>query len=123
MIWEDFLRHFRYFYHANDARQVRISRALATGLGCVAVGIAYLSSSLDIVLEVSEAAIGSLAGPLLAVFLLGFFTSTTNKFVSFQLRKFFEKYNIFNIFRIFREQFWECLPVKESPFGFWWELF
>lgn len=85
-IWEDFLRFIPSLYHAEDEesameKQVQVTRALTTSMALVVVGIAHLASVYDVVLEIGGEAIGILSGPILAVFLLGFFTYTANKLV------------------------------------------
>ena len=68
-----------------DKRQLIITRAIATLIGVVSVGFAALAPSLQGILELANASMAVLAGPLLATFLLGFFTSTSNKIVSMLL--------------------------------------
>jgi len=62
--------------------QLMITRGLATFAGVLTIGLAILTSSgIDGVLQLGNTAMGVLAGPLLALFLLGFFTHTANKIV------------------------------------------
>ena len=75
------MRQFPYFYAISDARQVTYSRGIASFMGVITIGLAYLASELDGVLQLGSTTIGVLGGPLLAVFLLGFFTTTANKIV------------------------------------------
>ena len=58
-----------------------LTRAIATFMGLITVGLAVITANLDGVLQLGNIAMGLLAGPLLAVFLLGFFTTTANKYV------------------------------------------
>ena len=52
-------------------------------LGLITVGLAVITANLDGVLQLGNTAMGVLAGPLLAIFLLGFFTTAANKYVRF----------------------------------------
>lgn len=56
-------------------------------MGLITVGLAVITANLDGVLQLGNTAMGVLAGPLLAVFLLGFFTTAANKYVSVSVRK------------------------------------
>ena len=59
-----------------------ITRALASFSGALTVGLAILSSSgIYGVLQLGHTAMSLLAGPLLALYVLGFFTHTANKIV------------------------------------------
>ena len=62
-------------------RQLVITRSIATLMGVMSIGFAVLASSLDGILQLANSVMASLAGPLLATFVLGFFTTTTNKIV------------------------------------------
>ena len=64
-----------------EGRQVFLSRSIAAFMGLVTVGLAVITANLDGVLQLGNTAMGLLAGPLLAIFLLGFFTTTANKYV------------------------------------------
>ena len=64
-------------------RQLVITRSIATLMGVMSIGFAVLASSLDGILQLANSVMASLAGPLLATFVLGFFTTTTNKIVGF----------------------------------------
>lgn len=60
-----------------------ITRGLSAFAGALIVGLAILTSSgLFGVLQLGNAAISVLAGPLLALFALGFLTHTANRIVS-----------------------------------------
>ena len=54
-------------------------------LGLITVGLAVITANLDGVLQLGNTAMGVLAGPLLAIFLLGFFTTAANKYVRFYI--------------------------------------
>ena len=62
-------------------RQLVITRSIATLMGVISIGFAVLASSLDGILQLANSVMASLAGPLLATFVLGFFSTTTNKVV------------------------------------------
>ena len=62
-------------------RQLVITRSIATLMGVISIGFAVLASSLDGILQLANSVMASLAGPLLATFVLGFFSTTTNKIV------------------------------------------
>ena len=62
--------------------QVMITRGLAALAGALTVGLAILTSSgLSGVLQLGNTAMSVFAGPLLALFVLGFFTHTANRIV------------------------------------------
>ena len=54
-------------------------------IGLITVGLAVIAANLDGVLQLGNTAMGVLAGPLLAIFLLGFFTTAANKYVRFHI--------------------------------------
>ena len=85
VIWEDLFRQTRCAQNIDDRWQVIISRGLAFAVGLITIGLAVLTSSFDGVLQLGNSAMGVLAGPILALFLLGFFTHTANKVVSIEL--------------------------------------
>ena len=62
-------------------RQLVITRSIATLMGVISIGFAVLASSLDGILQLANSVMAALAGPLLATFVLGFFSTTANKFV------------------------------------------
>ena len=62
-------------------RQLVITRSIATLMGVISIGFAVLASSLDGILQLANSVMASLSGPLLATFVLGFFSTTTNKVV------------------------------------------
>ena len=62
-------------------RQLVITRSIATLMGVISIGFAVLASSLDGILQLANSVMAALAGPLLATFVLGFFSTTANKIV------------------------------------------
>ena len=78
-------------------RQLVITRSIATLMGVMSIGFAVLASSLDGILQLANSVMASLAGPLLATFVLGFFTTTTNKIVGI-ICWLDEEFDIFHIF-------------------------
>ena len=66
-----------------EGRQVFLTRAIAAFMGLITVGLAVITANLDGILQLGNTAMGVLAGPLLAIFLLGFFTTAANKYVRF----------------------------------------
>ena len=62
-------------------RQLVITRSIATLMGVISIGFAVLASSLDGILQLANSVMASLAGPLLATFVVGFFSTTANKIV------------------------------------------
>ena len=63
-----------------------VTRGLAALAGVITIGLAILTSSgIDGVLQLGNTAMSVLAGPLLALYLLGFFTHTANRLVSYFL--------------------------------------
>ena len=87
VVWEDLVRPMSWSVTITEGRQVFLSRIIAFFMGLVTVGLAVITASLDGVLQLGNTAMGLLAGPLLAIFLLGFFTTTANKYVSTVERK------------------------------------
>ena len=94
VVWEDLVRPMPWSVTITEGRQVFLSRSIAAFMGLVTVGLAVITANLDGVLQLGNTAMGLLAGPLLAIFLLGFFTTTANKYV--------------------RKSRWQCL--KKAPF-------
>ena len=65
-----------------EGRQVFLTRSITAFMGLITVGLAVITENLDGFLHLGNTAMGVLAGPLLAIFLLGFFTTAANKYVS-----------------------------------------
>ena len=63
------------------AMQVRITRAVAGIIGFASIGIAVAASEFDGILRLGVTAVGLVSGPLLALFVLGLFTTVANKVV------------------------------------------
>ncbi len=82
VIWEDLVKPMSWSTSISEGRQVFLTRVVASFMGLVTVGLAVITANLDGVLQLGNTAMGVLAGPLLAVFLLGFFTTATNKYVN-----------------------------------------
>ena len=84
VIWEDVLKQMSWAQNISDKQQVMVTRGLAALAGVITVGLAILTSSgIEGVLQLGNTAMSVLAGPLLALFLLGFFTHTANRIVSY----------------------------------------
>ena len=83
VIWEDLVKPMPWSITITEGRQVFLTRAIATFMGLVTIALAVITANLDGILQLGNSAIGVLAGPLLAVFLLGFFTTTANKYVHY----------------------------------------
>lgn len=84
VLWEDFLRHFFHDTSTNEDRQVQVVRAVMALLGAMVTILAYLASTFPGVAHFGQGALGVLVGPLLAIFVLGFFTTAANKVVRLQ---------------------------------------
>ena len=61
--------------------KVRITRAVAGIIGFASIGIAVAASEFDGLLRLGVTAVGLVSGPLLALFVLGLFTTVANKVV------------------------------------------
>ena len=61
--------------------EVRVTRIVASIIGFASVGIAVAASEFDGILQLGVTAVGLVSGPLLAVFVLGLFTTVANKVV------------------------------------------
>lgn len=76
-------------YAKADERRVGACRVTAVSLGVLTSGLAFLVHRLwdeegqETVQELVWAVLGSSSGPILALFVLGFFTATANKMVCF----------------------------------------
>ena len=84
VVWEDMVRPMSWSVTITEGRQVFLTRAIAAFMGLITVGLAVITANLDNdgILKLGSSAMGVLAGPLLAIFLLGFFTTAANKYVS-----------------------------------------
>ena len=61
--------------------QVFLTRAITAFMGLITIGLAVITTNLDSQFQFQLTNVmGVLAGPILAVFLLGFFTTTANKY-------------------------------------------
>ncbi|XP_021951662.1 sodium-coupled monocarboxylate transporter 1 [Folsomia candida] len=78
--FEDFLAKLKYFSNMGDIQQGRVSKFLALIFGVLAIAMAFLAANFDGVLAASIVLNGSVAGPLLAVFLMGIMLPFTNKY-------------------------------------------
>ncbi|TRY67869.1 hypothetical protein TCAL_06438, partial [Tigriopus californicus] len=83
VIWEDLLFQFPQFQSANEKQQLEITRTISAIMGILAIGLSFSCLHQDLMVTVGSLALGVAAGPLAALFLLGFFTATTNKFGCF----------------------------------------
>ncbi|XP_023323099.1 sodium-coupled monocarboxylate transporter 2 isoform X2 [Eurytemora carolleeae] len=79
VLWEDFLSQSNWAINLTEAKKVAITRCLASGFGLISTGLALGFSRLDGILKVAATSIGMLSGPLLSIFLLGYFLPFTNK--------------------------------------------
>jgi len=79
VLWEDFLAHTQWANSTSERKKVGVTRMLAGGFGVISTGLALGFSHLDGVLKVATTSIGMLSGPLLSVFLLGYFVNFNNK--------------------------------------------
>lgn len=80
VVWEDIVKPIPCMIAITEWRQVFLTRAIAAFMGLITIGIAIITNNLDGILQLGNTAMGVLAGPILAVFLLGFFTTTANKY-------------------------------------------
>ena len=61
--------------------QVFLTRAITAFMGLITIGLAVITTNLDSQFQFQLTNVmGVLGGPILAVFLLGFFTTTANKY-------------------------------------------
>ncbi|XP_041373436.1 sodium-coupled monocarboxylate transporter 1-like [Gigantopelta aegis] len=75
--WEDFLK-IRYS-HISDSKATAITKVLALCYGCVGVGLAFLVAQLGgTVLQASLTLNGAIGAPLVGIFILGAFFTSTN---------------------------------------------
>nr|XP_053635005.1 sodium-dependent multivitamin transporter-like [Cherax quadricarinatus] len=76
--WEDVFSNMPRFAKLTKTSQAMITKLLALGYGFLAVGLAFLAGNLGGVLQAAIAVISSVAGPLLAVFIMALFMPFTN---------------------------------------------
>ncbi|XP_069188022.1 sodium-dependent multivitamin transporter [Procambarus clarkii] len=76
--WEDVFAKIPRFAKLPKTTQAWLTKLLALGYGFLAVGLAFLAGNLGGVLQAAIAVISSVAGPLLAVFLMALFMPFTN---------------------------------------------
>nr|XP_045596123.1 sodium-dependent multivitamin transporter-like [Procambarus clarkii]XP_045596124.1 sodium-dependent multivitamin transporter-like [Procambarus clarkii]XP_045596125.1 sodium-dependent multivitamin transporter-like [Procambarus clarkii]XP_045596126.1 sodium-dependent multivitamin transporter-like [Procambarus clarkii]XP_045596127.1 sodium-dependent multivitamin transporter-like [Procambarus clarkii]XP_045596128.1 sodium-dependent multivitamin transporter-like [Procambarus clarkii] len=76
--WEDAFAKIPRFAKLSSTAQAWFTKFLALGYGFLAVGLAFLAGNLGGVLQAAIAVTSSVAGPLLAVFLMALFMPFTN---------------------------------------------
>ncbi|XP_069946558.1 sodium-coupled monocarboxylate transporter 1-like isoform X2 [Cherax quadricarinatus] len=76
--WEDAFANIPRFAKLTSATQALLTKFLALGYGFLAVGLAFLAGNLGGVLQAAIAVTSSVAGPLLAVFIMALFMPFTN---------------------------------------------
>lgn len=67
----------------SSAFEVRVTRIVASLIGFASIGIAVAASEFDGILQLGVTAVGLVSGPLLALFVLGLFTTVANKVVRY----------------------------------------
>ncbi|ODM97731.1 Sodium-dependent multivitamin transporter [Orchesella cincta] len=77
--WEDFLGKTEFFQKMSEKAQGQVSKLVGLIYGLLCIGMAFLAANFDGVLGASIVLNGSVAGPLLGVFLLGLLVPFANK--------------------------------------------
>ncbi|KAG0717767.1 Sodium-coupled monocarboxylate transporter 2 [Chionoecetes opilio] len=76
--WEDWLSHIPRCAALPPTTQAAITKVIAGAYGVLAVGLAFLAGNFGGLLQTAHAFVGSVSGPLLAVFTLAFFMPFSN---------------------------------------------
>ncbi|CAL8077557.1 unnamed protein product [Orchesella dallaii] len=69
--WQDFFTKIRYFRDLSDKEQGRVTKGIGFAYGFLIIGFGFAAGSLGGVLKAALVVNGTVAGPLLGVFLLG----------------------------------------------------
>lgn len=81
IIWQDFLKRFRFFRELNDSKSTLTVKLLVLLFGCVCTLLAILISGLGgNLVQVSTTLNGSFNGPIIGLFILGCLFPFTNKY-------------------------------------------
>lgn len=66
--WDDFIRPR---VKLSEKRAVHLTKAIAACYGLLSISIAFLTGTMDSIIQASASLVGAMAGPLLAIFLMG----------------------------------------------------
>lgn len=68
--WDDFIRPR---VNLSDKRAVLLTKAIAAGYGVLSISIAFLTGTMESIVQASSSLVGAMSGPLLGIFLMGIF--------------------------------------------------
>lgn len=74
--WDDFVRPR---VNINDAAALRVTKCIAAAYGLLSISIAFLTGTMESIIQASASLVGALSGPLLAIFVLGTFFPCVKK--------------------------------------------
>ncbi|XP_077488579.1 sodium-coupled monocarboxylate transporter 2-like [Amblyomma americanum] len=74
--WDDFVRPR---VTMSDAGALRLTKAMAAAYGMLSISIAFLTGTMESIIQASASLVGALSGPLLAIFVLGTFFPCVKK--------------------------------------------
>ncbi|XP_069941820.1 sodium-coupled monocarboxylate transporter 1 isoform X2 [Cherax quadricarinatus] len=78
LVWEDFIKHHKYFSGLSDAKATNVVKLLSAALGLVAMCLSWILDKLGSVYVVSTSLNSALSGPLSGVFIAGICTPWVN---------------------------------------------
>lgn len=74
--WDDFVRPR---VNISDAAALRLTKCIAAAYGLLSISIAFLTGTMESIIQASASLVGALSGPLLAIFVLGTFFPCVKK--------------------------------------------
>lgn len=74
--WDDFVRPR---VNISDAAALRVTKCIAAAYGLLSISIAFLTGTMESIIQASASLVGALSGPLLAIFVLGTFFPCVKK--------------------------------------------
>ncbi|XP_077539326.1 sodium-coupled monocarboxylate transporter 1-like [Haemaphysalis longicornis] len=74
--WDDFVRPR---VNITDAAALRVTKCIAAAYGLLSISIAFLTGTMESIIQASASLVGALSGPLLAIFVLGTFFPCVKK--------------------------------------------
>lgn len=74
--WDDFVRPR---VDISESSALRLTKLMAAGYGLLSISIAFLTGTMESIMQAAQSLVGALSGPLLAIFVLGIFLPCIKK--------------------------------------------
>lgn len=99
--WDDFVRPR---VDISERSALRLTKLMAAGYGLLSISIAFLTGTMESIMQAAQSLVGALSGPLLAIFVLGIFLPCIKK-----------KGAITGILAGLATSWWLCMGAMKNP--------